>query len=97
MKTKWLNALRSGKYQKNTGSMRKGKAYDVLGVLCAITGNTKNRKMTSSYPRINKAGEVLEFMGISPSTQTTISNLNDSTDGFNDVIRYISRNVKAKN
>ena len=94
-KTKWLNALRSNKYRKTTGAMRRGGRYDALGVLCDVTGNTKNRRMTAAYPRVNKDGDVQSFMGLSPNIQQKISQLNDGSNDFDSVIRYISRNVKA--
>jgi hypothetical protein len=97
IKVKWLNALRSNKYQKTTGYLRKGKAYDALGILCKVTGNENNRLMNVTYPRRAKNGRVLEFMGLSPNVQATIRSLNNEQEGFSAVIRYISRNIKVKN
>lgn len=95
-KTRWLNALRSNKYTKGTGKMRNKNRYDAMGVLCDATGNSKNRNMSQSYPRLDKDGTIQEFMGLSPSTQERINSINDSTNDFREVIRYISRNLKVK-
>lgn len=95
-KTRWLKALRSNKYKKGTGCMRRKGKYDAMGVLCEATGNSKNRKMTQTYPRMNKNGDAQYFLGLSPSTQDRIISINDSTNDFSEVIRYISRNLKVK-
>ena len=97
-KTRLLNALRSSKYAHTKGNMidKKTKAYTVLGVLCEVTGNSKNRKMNRQFPRTDRQGNVLDFMGLSPSTQQRISMINDSCSDFSQVIRYISRNLKVK-
>lgn len=97
IKTKWLNALRSNKYSKNNGPMKAGKSYNPLGILCEVTGNSKNRRMTNIFPRANKQGEIEEFMGLSPKVQQKIVHLNTEQSDFNEVIRYISRNIKVKN
>lgn len=36
IKTKWLEALRSGNYKQGTGNLRRGINYCCLGVLCDI-------------------------------------------------------------
>jgi len=38
IKQQWVDALRSGKYKKGTGRLRKNRAYCCLGVLCDIMG-----------------------------------------------------------
>ena len=96
-KTRWLNALRSDKYTKGNGNMHKNGKYTAIGALCAATGNTKNRSMNNVFPRIDKDGTVLEFMGLSPSIQHRIKLMNDRNRDFTQVIRYISRNIKVKN
>lgn len=37
IKAKWLEALRSGKYQQTTGVLRRGDSYCCLGVLCDLS------------------------------------------------------------
>lgn len=100
IKNKWLNALRSGNYNVSlTGPLmrnNKNTTYNVLGVLCAVTGNTSNRDMNSRFPRINSEGDTDTFMGLSASTQESIMQYCVRTaQSADDVIRYISRNVKA--
>jgi hypothetical protein len=36
LKVKWLEALRSGKYQQTTGELRGGDKFCCLGVLCDV-------------------------------------------------------------
>ena len=38
IKAKWLEALRSGKYEQGTSYLRDGESYCCLGVLCEISG-----------------------------------------------------------
>ena len=100
IKNKWLSALRSGNYKLSlTGPLMRNKknaSYNVLGVLCAITGNTRNRDMTSRFPRTTNDGNTDTFMGLAPSTQEAILEYCMSTAQTpEDVIRYISRNVKT--
>jgi len=35
---RWVDALRSGKYQQTTGTLHNGKGYCCLGVLCDVVG-----------------------------------------------------------
>ena len=41
LKAKWLEALRSGKYEQTQGTLRDGDAFCCLGVLCDLTGRGK--------------------------------------------------------
>lgn len=96
IKMKWLNALRSGQYNKgNTVLRNKNNSYSPLGVLCEVTGNASNRNMGKSYPKLNSNGMLDRFVGLTPSMQKRITTMAQRSDNFNDVINYISRNVKA--
>ena len=45
----WLNALRSGQYKQCTRTLRRGDAFDALGVLCDLA--TKHRQATWVWQR----------------------------------------------
>jgi len=102
VKKKWLTALRSGKFKQGRHSLRNsGKEYCCLGVLCEITGNGKNRKMGDAYPLLEKftspgfRGIPTTFVGLHPRTQMRLAKLNDNGTTFEEIARYISRNIKA--
>jgi hypothetical protein len=61
--TKWLEALRSGKYKQGRGQLVLGDAYCCLGVLCEVAG----------AKRVDNGFEV-PFQGYRQHHTTTISN-----------------------
>ena len=95
VKKKFLAALRSGNYNVSGSSLYSKDRFNIFGVLCKVTGNLTNRNTRQMYPRINSSNEVQEFMGLSPQTQERLMSI-ASTDGLQNAIRYISRNVKAR-
>jgi len=42
-RTKWVKALRSGKYEQAKGVLHNGTGYCCLGVLCVVAGMTPER------------------------------------------------------
>lgn len=97
IKTRWLKRLRSGDIRHNRGRMYdpKNNRYSALGVLCLVTGNMLNRDMSGRYPREDDKG-IMSFVGLTPGQQKRIEEINQTSNDFSDVIRYISRNVKAR-
>ena len=100
VRSAWLKAMRSGEYLHNNTNMKKKKGkgttcYSALGLLCKITGNENNRDMNSIYPRMDKNGNALEFAGITPSMQTRIATMDRMASSYDDVARYISKNLKT--
>lgn len=62
IKEKWLNALKSGEYEKRTGYLRKDNQFCCLGVLCDLynkeTGKGKWRK-NNFYLRLDNSSVIL--------------------------------------
>jgi hypothetical protein len=102
VKQKWLNALRSGKYKQTSECLKDSAGHCCLGVLCEISGNAKNRDMAKSWPIDDKDSDGYEngspapFMGLSPSMQETLADMNDNKYSFEEIAAFISKNVKAK-
>lgn len=94
-KRKWLNALRSGKYKQGTGSLltqfidddgQKRKDYCCLGVACSIgIANPEGGRLDG--------GSFCTSSFLPKRTQTTLANINDASNDFEEVIRYISKNL----
>ena len=102
-KKKWINALKSGKYEQGMSCLREGNSYCCLGVLCAITGNAKNRNMRWGFPIPGIIGETLDdtsgdprpFMGLSVKMQLRLAEMNDHGSSFEEIAKYISKNVRV--
>lgn len=83
LKTKWIKALRSGKYKQGSGRLKKGNTYCCLGVLAAIQG----AKFVEGEPVVkgkyvgqkNATGSFLSpsFCGLKASTQSVLARYND--------------------
>lgn len=91
VKTRWLEALRSGKYAQCRGQLEKTgregeKSFCCLGVLSEIAG----------YPQKANGSQYLDpkASGLESWVQDTLSRLNDS-DGkdFNFIADYIEKEV----
>ena len=67
IKTKWLKALRSGKYQQAEGTLKvvdaNGKSYCCLGVLCDLYCKTKKIEWNYDWTDLLPT-EVSEWAGI---------------------------------
>lgn len=49
VKAKWVDALRSGKYEQSSGQLRSEDGFCCLGVLCDIYGKEKKKKSFDEY------------------------------------------------
>jgi hypothetical protein len=95
VKKKWLNALRSGKFKQGQGALKNSEGHCCLGVLCEITGNSKNRDMQIGYP-MDRAGfgePVKSFCGLSVDMQSELATLNDDGINFSEIADVIEREV----
>jgi hypothetical protein len=98
LKKEWLKALRSGKYRKTTGRLRRGTnrqdySYCCLGVLCNIINNRKWKDNSYMSDLYGLPGKIVEKCSISMEQEIHLSHLNDSTDTFAEVIDYINKNM----
>lgn len=107
IKKLWVDALRSGKYNQCTGTLKTSlepNAFCCLGVLCDIygkhvlkrskrwTGNTFRFKREICRTQLNDS--LLERVGISKKCQQTFIRMNDSIgSSFEDIARFIVKNL----
>lgn len=109
-KTKWIKALRSGKFLQGKGQLRKQVAFSshvrfcCLGVLCEISPKKAVLEGQSNFKAKNKIGKYdipdgfeLNPFGISQRVSSKLVNMNDNFgNSFDEIANYISRNVKTK-
>lgn len=90
IKTKWLAALRSGKYAQGQGKLYNGSAFCCLGVLCDVMSQDSWEELSfdeTSEPdtylhEFGDSNEVLdsifrEEIGISSDAQDKLTKMND--------------------
>ena len=98
LKTKWLEALRSGEYDQGVGHyVTAGKEYDsfcCLGVLCDIQDAVWDMNgYNNAYDLDVKTmvGDAHVPNGPDWSGQNGLATMNDSGDSFNKIAKYIER------
>jgi hypothetical protein len=103
---KWVNALRSGKYEQCTGALTKDGKYCCLGVACEISSIELNPGWRNEGTLFYEARPVQEELGLkSPSgafdgegidlestTCNELSRLNDAGWTFNQIADFIESN-----
>tara|TARA_R110002074_G_scaffold402324_1_gene607118 strand:- start:177476 stop:177784 length:309 start_codon:yes stop_codon:yes gene_type:complete len=95
-KEKWVAALESGTFKQGNGQLRHRNKYCCLGVLCEITGNSKNRNMSDTFPKMNDSGTDNEsFMGLSTRQQDKLAILNDTGTSFKDIAKHVKQYVRV--
>ena len=109
IKTKWLEALRSGEYQQAQRNLKRGDSLCCLGVLCDIHAKETNNTWKphsignrSDYSYIGKYGElpneVIVWAGLNNSEpivgDTTLIKLNDNLYySFNQIADEIEKHL----
>jgi hypothetical protein len=100
LKKKWVKALRSGKYNQTTSSLKDYNSYCCLGVLCEVAGLKFNedgyycRGLVAVDGGGLKATELKKF-GLHHKTQSKLIDLNDEQHyNFNEIADYIEKNLK---
>lgn len=99
IKAKWLEALRSGKYQQIRGRLRSinGDAYCCLGLLCEITGGMPDEDWEKNSQSISLP--VLCDSGLYVSKDDylcaarILSSRNDSGFSFEQIADWIEANL----
>ena len=92
-KIKWLEALRSGKYQQGKGNLRNGDSYCCLGVLCDAVAPSGWRGSSHmgryDYPSSVLLGEHdLNLSDIEPYAR-----MNDSGVSFAEIADHIEKDL----
>jgi len=101
MKAKWLEALRSGKYQQGKNFLREGDRYCCLGVLCELDGAkwTKPDSYRNGVYRSDH-GEVhcpddrrLVDLGLDREIAGRAAGRNDSGKSFSEIADWLEANL----
>jgi len=101
LKAKWLEALRSGKYDQTSGHLRDGNSFCCLGVLCNIFNEAGWDRSEGPYewsfgegPDERREVGVLpsnfrNTYGIDSGTETRLIEMNDDGVPFSRIADYI--------
>ena len=101
LKAKWLEALRSGKYDQGAGQLRNGTCYCCLGVLCQIFDPNGWRGEQWSYGEgLDESTEMATLpynfrlrCGISGETESRLINMNDAGFTFSHIADCIEESL----
>lgn len=102
IKTKWIEALRSGKYQQTHGVLRRGDRYCCLGVLCSLnddgewtecSGEVYEFEINSKTNCSILPDPVASEAKLSLDAQGKVATLNDSGKSFLEIANYIEANL----
>ncbi len=104
LKQKWIEALRSGKYDQTKGALRTEAGFCCLGVLCEVTGAGLWDRDGEDF--VYSCSDGLSGSGYMPSVVAVISGLsskqegelasrNDGGSAFSEVADYIEANIPA--
>lgn len=101
LKTKWVKALRSGKYKQGNGQLKlMGGEYCCLGLLCEI--HPDGKWMNGIRPVYRFEGEsawaylpnvLRERIGIDPFEEIDVAKLNDANKSFDEIADWIEENL----
>ena len=97
-KTKWLKALRSGRYKQTTNQLCSNiiEAYCCLGVLCKV-GRIPSKVRSEltffdgNYEVLSK--NLLEKFGLTDDEQHELSQKNDDGVSFESIANYIEKEL----
>jgi hypothetical protein len=96
LKSKWVEALRSGKYKQGRGLLKEGAQYCCLGVLCKIAGIQGKRRSYGVYEFNGKAvmpsADTCRALGLPVETAGDLGSRNDSGLSFSGIADYIEQN-----
>ncbi len=97
LKSKWVKALRSGKYKQGFGALKSDNSYCCLGVLCDVSNigawDKSNRYLyNTQYSAATITQELRNKVGLTVEQQGKLIDLNDSDfKSFEDIASYIER------
>lgn len=107
LKSKWLKALRGGRYKQGAQKLYRDGKYCCLGVLCRVQGATlRNGELflAEKPARVSSEIELLRDFaraGMKRKTQTNLANMNDGSgkwagmgqQTFRQIAGYIEANL----
>tara|TARA_R110000744_G_scaffold170264_2_gene288414 strand:- start:16973 stop:17299 length:327 start_codon:yes stop_codon:yes gene_type:complete len=94
VKTKWIEALRSGKYKQTTETLQDGTGLCCLGVLCKVAQNEDIKVDTcgtyvTGEDLSSSQYDVYEWSGLNSTTETDLEEMNDNGENFNTIADFI--------
>ncbi len=96
LKVKWVEALRSGKYQQAQQALLNKGAYCCLGVLCDVMGAEWKPGDGDQFAILNGdiqqyylEGATLETIGMTEAEQERLYHMNDDGEPFTEIANYI--------
>ena len=93
IKTKWLAALRSGKYEQGFGALKTPSGHCCLGVLCDVIDPTA-WKRNCHRGRVQTPGEYVRSLLPSSFNFDILVEMNDENhDSFENIANYIDKNL----
>jgi hypothetical protein len=100
IKARWVEALRSGRYQQGTGLLRKDDAYCCLGVLCdLVEPENWERYPSGTYgQRVHDGnnllpGHIASLTKIDQNSQWDLANMNDRGKTFAEIADHIEAHL----
>lgn len=106
LKSKWVAALRSGKYKQTQTVLRDDLGFCCLGVLCDVIGPTGWSPVGGGFTYLDTFSlgllgtPLLNYVGLDADTQVELTKLNDeakldmgSPSTFAEIADYIEANV----
>ena len=92
-KTKWIAALRSGKYKQTTGKLKHEDGFCCLGVLCDISKlhvwADRNRYFTYDGSKDELPESVAALSEVPYNVQAYLGGLNDRGKTFEEIAQWI--------
>ena len=101
VKTKWINALKSGNYQQCTGTIYDKGKHCAYGVLCDIYAKEKGVRLSNILMRTPSNSliprSVAKWAGIDGVNHDPVVRMNDLLrNGFDEIAEYIKENIKGE-
>ena|SRR5436305_13802191 len=106
VKAKWIAALRSGKFQQDTGYLKRdsgnGPRYCCLGVLCEVIDPNKFTQLSNGIydyglhgfaTHITVPTNVQKNIGLSDEKCDELTGMNDTGDSFAVIADHIERTL----
>lgn len=96
VKTKWLKALRSGRYKQTKAQLMNNDGYCCLGV-CLITNKLMTKKAIDNHQVFEGAmlpSKIRINIGLTVKTQEKLVNMNDAEGkDFREIADWIEENI----
>jgi hypothetical protein len=94
IKTKWIEALRSGEFKQAQNKLQQGDGYCCLGVLCRVADLTIDaREDTIIVDGYVMSYDALSKFGLTETLRAPLISMNDSGKTFSDIAAYIEANL----